>query len=138
MTIIQEEQALVASVMESPGERLSHNICTALAYWPFYDSVEASKVAEGVAKCLDKGWRPTPRIVAITLEPQYKHWTNHKIFKDALPLSCAESLALHLIPHYANKRLIGVVAQAYEQMLTKPESARAVARQLKVNLEEWV
>src|SRR5512138_1547847 len=100
MTTIQKEQVVCASIMDYPGAKLSPALCTVIAYWPMFDSVEASKVGEGIAKCLDKGWRPAPRLVALNLEPQYKHWTRHPVFKDSLPLSCAESVALDLLPHY--------------------------------------
>jgi hypothetical protein len=50
----------------------------------------------------------------------------------------AEIEALSLLPVYRNKRILKVVADHYEKMLSNPQSAREFALSLKLQLGDWL
>ncbi len=137
MTHTQRECIVVASVLSSPEAKPGPNVCTVLAHWPYFESPEASKVAEAVTVCIRKGWA-THRKTVMKLAGVYKEWTNHPMFSDhnALPLSCAESAALELIPVYRNKRIVELVGRHYQQMIDKPEKTREISLALRLALED--
>lgn len=143
MTITQLEYTVCASFLwePQPAPKPGPNLCTAIAFAPTYwESPEASKVADGIGKCMRKGWRVTPKNVGRLLEKDYAPWLSHKSFSDrnALPFSVVEHEAYNLVRHYNDKRLIGVVATYYQKMIDKPEAARQLATDLGLNLSNWV
>lgn len=139
MTHIKREQVVVSSLLSEPGSPIGKNLSTALAYAPqHWHSPEAAKVAEAIGKCISKGWRTTPRNVALLLEPDYKKWTTHPTFQDGLPLGLADFEASQLLPVYRDQRIIAIVAQCYQNMLSRPEKAKAYAEHLIGQLEGWI
>jgi hypothetical protein len=141
VNIIATEQLIVASVLSSEThDKPGTCVCTALAYWPYWESPEASKLAEGITKCIHKGWRLKPKNIKVLLEPDYKPWVDHPIFgpNKGLPFSCVEGEARALLPHYKSKRITEIVGRAHTDMLAKPEAARTIALSLKLQLGDWL
>jgi len=135
VNIIATEQLIVASVLSSEThDKPGTCLCTALAYWPYWDSPEASKLAEGITKCIHKGWRLKPKNVKLHLGPDFKRWVDHPTFSQGLPYSCVEDEARQLLPHYRNKRIVQIVGRAYQTLIDHPDSAQAVAQSLIVAL----
>ena len=138
MTHIKKEQIVVSSILDDPGARIGPAVSMAIANHMYWESVEAGKLAEAIFKCAVKRWRTTPKNVALLLEPDYKDWTSHPTFQDGLPLGLAEVEAMSLLPVYRNKRILLMIAQAYEQALSNPEDIRDIAVRLKAQLEGLV
>jgi hypothetical protein len=146
--VVASECVVCASVLASAErqswwfrcdrEQLGPKVCTVLAHWPYFESVEARLVAEGLTKCIRKGWRLTRPNVARMMPPECEEWLDHPDFSDtnAIPLSCAESEAMRLLPTYRNKRLIEVVSRMHGMMKEKPDKARELCMDLKLKLEE--
>lgn len=136
MTQSETECLLIASIMTNdPFQQPGTAVSTALAYWPYWESVEGSKLAEAIVKCTHKGWRTTKRNVARLLTNEYKPWLDHPTFKDGLPMSCVEPEARTLLRHYEDKRTASLVATAHQAMLQMPQRTRMAALALKLQLE---
>ncbi len=121
-------------------DTLGPNVCTVLAHWPYFESVEAGIVAAGLTRCIRKGWRLTRANVGRVMTAEEGEWLTHPDFSDtnAIPLSCAESEAMRLLPHYRNKRLIEVVSRMHGMMIDRPDKAPTFALDLKLQLQEMV
>ena len=134
MTIAKKECVVVASVIMEDG-KLGPNVCSALAYAPTYwESPEASKLAEVIIRVIRRGFKPSaPMIKAIT-DSEYRPWIDHPMFRDGLPLSCAESVAAELLPMYRRRRIAAAIADAYQAVIEHPESTVKVAKGLVVTL----
>lgn len=134
----EREVSVVATVLANPTAKLPPNICTALAYAPeYWDSVEAREVAMGIKDAME--WnRPThKRVVWGYMRAEYRDWLNHPDFNTDLPLpmDLAEYEATSLVQRYAQKRIVNYIANAYQEVLDRPEKARVVALDLKLKLE---
>ena len=129
------ECVLVSTILDNPTAKWGPNVCTCLAYAPeFWDSVEARIVAEGINKV--RKTRPThPVVVKQHVPPECMDWLYHPMFKDTLPPSCIEHEVFPLIERYHSKRIVNTIANAYQQLIDKPELAREVGRELVVKLE---
>ena len=133
---VELECVLVASVFENPTIKPGPNMSTALAYAPdYWDSVEAGIVAGGIREATKRG-RPTHRkVVEFILNPLYRGWLNHPMFKEGLPLSCIEPEAMKLVRRYHCKRIVATIQKAAEALIDHPEKARQVGMDLKLKLE---
>ena len=139
LEVVKREQLVVASVLTAePNEVPGACVCTALAYWPYWESPEALKLAEAIFLCRKQDHQATPKNVKFLLDEQFRAWLDHPTFKDGLPYSCVEDEARQLLPFYKNKRIIEVVAKCYEKMINKPEAARQLALDLKLSLGDWL
>jgi len=134
MTITKKECVIVASVLLDDGKP-GPNVCTALAYAPTYwESPEAAKLAEAIVKVVARRFRPSAPMVRAAVDPQYCGWIDHPMFRDGLPLSCAESVAAELLPVYRRRRIAAAIADAYQAVVEQPESTVKVAKGLVVTL----
>ena len=135
MTISRTECVVVASVLTNGGKP-GPCVCTALAFWELFESPEASKLAEAIFKVQTRGQVASLPMVKAHLKPEWRKWIDHPVFREGLPLGLAEVEAKWILPHYHNKRLIALVGDIYSRMMNKPESARGLALDLKLKLEE--
>ena len=140
MTNIEREQILVASILDDPKAKWGPNVSTALAYAPdYWESVEAAKLAEGIVFCFVKNQNPWPSMVRSKVGWDYVQCFQHPIFgpSNALPMSCAETVAGELLPGYRDKQIRKTIGDAWEKLQRTPERAREVAATLKHQLEAW-
>jgi len=145
-SLIDKQWIVVGSVLADPLAETGHPkgsfppcMCIALAYWSYWESPEASKIAEGIMKARKFGKSPKPELVAVAVEPGYAQWTNHPLVtKSALPLGLAEHEAKSLLAHYKGKRLREIVGSAWHRMGDKPGLTLEIAAGLKLQLEECV
>ena len=114
------------------------NICTALAFWQYWESPEASKVAEAIGKVITGGKPPFRWLVMAALEEQYRGWAMHQCFTQDVTLGMAEYEALDLLRHYEQKRIRDRIGDAWSLVTAHPEKTREVALHLKTQLEEYV
>ncbi len=133
MTTSESECIVVASVLCEPHGKPGPATSTVLAFWPWFDSPEASKLAEGVVACAKRGWRTTPKNVARMVPSDFKDWVNHPTFGEfnALPLSCCEVAAKPLVKRYHDRRLVEAIGNAYSKATEHPEKVREIAHDLK-------
>ncbi len=137
--VAESECVVVASVLTYPHERpVPPAVCSVIAFHEYFESVEAHLVAEAILKAQNKGWRPTRLNVGRLLTEELRGWMRHPTFSEnnALPLSCAESEAMWLLPRYRNKRLIAVVARMHGMMIERPDKAQQLALDLRLQLED--
>jgi len=133
VTITKSECVIVASVLLDDGKP-GANVCTALGFWHYWESPEAAKLAEGILLCHQMNWKITPYNMRIMVSKEYKKWIDHPVFRDGLPLSCAESVAADLLPVYRRRRIAAAIADAYQEVIEHPESTVKVAKGLMVKL----
>lgn len=139
-TSARRERFIVACILDRPEEHPGPNVCTAIAYAPFWwDSPEAAHLADAIGKCW-RAMRPvTEPSVAEYLGKQWQQWLGHPSFShgNALSLEIAELEAMDLVRRYEGKRITNVILEAGHKCRVHPERARTIARDLVVKLGEY-
>ncbi len=137
MTTIEKECVLIASIFDNPTGRFGESLCTALAHWEWWESVEAKLLAEAIRECLDDQKVPSRSFVRAKLPRDLGDWPFNPVFgpDNALSLELADHEAASLLPIYRNKRIAGVIARAHGVIVDNPESAERVAKTLVLALE---
>jgi len=148
MTNIEREQILVASILDDPKAKWGPNVSTALAYAPdYWESVEAKPIAWAIVQFHVKGKIPDRLEIQAYLNkgaggwfPEVSKFIEHPTFgpSNALPMSCAETVAGELLPGYRDKQIRKTIGEAWEKLQRTPSAAREVAATLKYQLEAWV
>jgi hypothetical protein len=136
MTTITKECVLVASIFDNPTGKFGASLCTALAHWEWWESVECKILAQAIVTCMDKQKIPSRSFVRPQLREDYRDWPFHPMFgaTNALSLELADHEAASLLPIYRNKRIVGAINKAYSDTLEHPEKARAIAASLSQTL----
>lgn len=140
-TSARRERFVVACLLDRPEEKPGPNVCTAIAYSPYWwDNPESAHLAEAIGKCW-RAQRPvTEPIMAEYLTREWQQWLGHPSFShgNALSLEIAEIEAMDLVRRYHGKRLAAALGKAWNDVKAHPERSREIGRQLKVTLEEFV
>lgn len=139
-TSARRERFVVACLLDRPEEKPGPNVCTAIAYSPFWwDSPEAGQLASAIAKCW-RAQRPvTEPVMAEYLSKQWWTWLGHPSFShgNALSLEIAEVEAADLVRRYFGKRVAVLLGDAAHRVRVHPENARMIVSVLKTALGEF-